>query len=177
MTHPAFRGSTPIVRRLPVGPIATITPFNFPLNLVAHKWAPAIAAGCPIVHKPAPQKPISALRLAALIQQAAWPAGGLNVLPATVEDAEPRVTDDRLKMLSFTGSPAVGWELKKRAGKKRVTLELGGNAGVIANDVPSFRIDHMPYGGTKESGLGREGIRYALKEMTERKILVAGFPG
>lgn len=132
--QPAAAGRWAIVRRFPVGPIATITPFNFPLNLVAHKWAPAIAAGCAIVHKPAPQTPLCSLLLAELVQRAGWPAGGLNVLPVSVADAEPMVSDDRLKMLSFTGSAAVGWELKKRAGKKRVTLELGGNAGVIIAD-------------------------------------------
>jgi len=347
--QPAAAGRWAIVRRFPVGPIATITPFNFPLNLVAHKWAPAIAAGCTLVHKPAPQTPLCSLLLAELVQQAGWPAGALNVLPLSVPDAEPMVTDERLKMLSFTGSAAVGWELKKLAGKKRVTLELGGNAavivhsdadldyaaercalggfsyagqtcisvqrifversaferflqaflprvgklklgdpldeatdvgpmiseaaaerahawvqealavgaqllcgghrhgamleptvltgtqpeqrvncqevfapvvtvepyhdfadalkavndspyglqagvftrdakllfsafeelevgGVIAGDVPSFRIDPMPYGGVKDSGLGREGLRYAIEEMTERKILVANLP-
>jgi acyl-CoA reductase-like NAD-dependent aldehyde dehydrogenase len=338
-------GRWAIVRRFPVGPLATITPFNFPLNLVAHKWAPAMATGCTLVHKPAPQTPLCSLLLAELVERAGWPAGGLNVLPVAVEDAEPLITDDRLKMLSFTGSAAVGWELKKKAGKKHVTLELGGNAGVIvhrdadldqaaersavggfayagqtcisvqrilvqrgvfekflqtflahvkklklgdpldestdvgpmiseaaaaralrwveeaaaegaqilcggkrtgammeptvltgtgplqrvnceevfapvvtvepyhefvdalrqvndspyglqagvftrdakllfqayeelrvggviAGDAPSFRIDHMPYGGVKDSGLGREGLRYAMEEMTERKILV-----
>jgi acyl-CoA reductase-like NAD-dependent aldehyde dehydrogenase len=347
--QPAAAGRWAIVRRFPVGPIATITPFNFPLNLVAHKWAPAIAAGCTIVHKPAPQTPLSSLLLAELVQLAGWPAGALNVLPVSIPDAELMVTDDRLKMLSFTGSAAVGWELKKKAGKKRVTLELGGNAavilhndadldyaaercalggfsyagqtcisvqrifversvfdrfleaflprvrklklgdpldettdvgpmiseaaaeraytwveealaagaqllcggqrrgamleptvltgtqpeqrvnceevfapvvtvepyhdfrdalkavndspyglqagvftrdakllfaafeelevgGVIAGDVPSFRIDPMPYGGVKDSGLGREGLRYAIEEMTERKILVVNLP-
>jgi acyl-CoA reductase-like NAD-dependent aldehyde dehydrogenase len=129
----ATAGRWAIVRRFPVGAIATITPFNFPLNLVAHKWAPAIAAGCTIVHKPAPQTPLCSLLLAELVQEAGWPAGGLNVLPVAVADAEPMVTDDRVKMLSFTGSAAVGWELKKRAGKKRVALELGGNAGVIVH--------------------------------------------
>lgn len=345
----ATAGRWAIVRRFPIGPIATITPFNFPLNLVAHKWAPAIAAGCTIVHKPAPQTPLCSLLLAELVQQAGWPAGGLNVLPVSVTDAEPMVTDDRVKMLSFTGSAAVGWELKKRAGKKRVTLELGGNGsviihgdadldyaaerctmggfsyagqtcisvqrvfverramevfltafvprvkklklgdpleettdvgpmiseaaarraelwieeavtagatllcggkrqgamieptvltgtrpeqrvnceevfapvvtvepyddfaealrrvndspyglqagvftrdaklmftafedlavgGVMAGDVPTFRIDHMPYGGVKDSGLGREGLRYAIEEMTERKILAVHMP-
>ena len=345
----ATAGRWGIVRRYPIGPIASITPFNFPLNLVAHKVAPAMAAGCTVVHKPAPQTPLCSLLLGELVTQAGWPAGGLNVLPVTVADAEPMVTDDRVKMLSFTGSAAVGWELKKRAGKKRVALELGGNAGVIvhadadldfaaerctvggfsyagqtcisvqrifverraiekflaafvprvkklklgdpldettdvgpmiseaaarraevwieeavtagailqcggkregamlepavltgtraeqrvnceevfapvvtvepyddfaealrrvndspyglqagvftrdaklmftafeelavggvmAGDVPTFRIDHMPYGGVKDSGLGREGVKYAIEEMTERKILVVHLP-
>jgi len=342
-------GRWAIVRRFPVGPIASITPFNFPLNLVAHKVAPAIAAGCSVVHKPAPQTPICSLLLGEIVQAAGWPNGGLNVLPLSNQDAGPLVTDDRLKMLSFTGSAAVGWELKKRAGKKRVTLELGGNAGVIVHgdadltyaaercvqgafsyagqtcisvqrifvqrgvwdrflaefvphvqrlklgnpldeatdvgpmiseaaaqraarwveeavtagahvlcggnrrgafleptvltstssrqrvnceevfapvvtiesyedfaeavkrvndssfglqagvftrdakllfeaydelqvggvivgDVPTFRIDHMPYGGVKDSGLGREGLRYAIEEMTERKLLAVNLP-
>ena len=334
-----------IVRRFPIGPIAGITPFNFPINLVAHKVAPAIAAGCPIVLKPAPQTPLCSLLLAECVQQAGWPDGGLNVLPLSNEDAGVLVTDDRIKLISFTGSVPVGWDVKRRAGKKKVVLELGGNAavivhndtdvpyaaercvvggfayagqtcisvqrifveqsvygnftdvlvesvkqlktgdpldestdvgpliresdairsaawieeavhagarllcggrrtnslveptiltgtradmkvncqeifgpvvtvepykdfdqalrlvnnsaygmqagvftrdakllfqayeelevgGVIAGDVPSFRIDHMPYGGVKDSGLGREGLRYAIEEMTEPKLLV-----
>lgn len=341
----ASSGRWGIVRYFPLGPIAAITPFNFPLNLVAHKVAPAIAAGCTLVLKPAPQTPLSALLVAELVQEAGWPAGALNILPLSNQDAGLLVSDDRLKALSFTGSAAVGWQLKQRAGKKRVTLELGGNAGVIvhsdadleysaarcaqggfsyagqsciavqrilveravyqkfldalvarvrklkvgdplnedtdvgpmiresdakragewvqeaisggarllcggarqgpmleptvltdtkptmrvnceevfapvvtvepydqfadavrqindspyglqagvftrdakllfsayeelqvggviAGDIPSFRIDHMPYGGTKDSGLGREGLRYAIREMCERKLLV-----
>ena len=334
-----------IVRRFPLGPIAGITPFNFPINLVAHKVAPAIAAGCPMVLKPAPQTPLCSLLLAECVQQAGWPDGGLNVLPLSNEDAGLLVTDDRIKLITFTGSVPVGWDIKRRAGKKKVVLELGGNAavivhsdadlayaaercvtggfayagqtcisvqrilvedsvygkftdllvegvkklkigdplddstdvgpliresdairtttwiedavhagarllcgggrqnliveptvltgtkpemkvnsqeifgpvvtvepyknfddalrkvnysvygmqagvftrdakllfqayeelevgGVIAGDVPSFRIDHMPYGGVKDSGLGREGLRYAIEEMTEPKLLV-----
>jgi acyl-CoA reductase-like NAD-dependent aldehyde dehydrogenase len=334
-----------IVRRFPLGPIAGITPFNFPINLVAHKVAPAIAAGCPMVLKPAPQTPLCSLLLAECVQQAGWPDGGLNVLPLSNEDAGLLVTDDRIKLISFTGSVPVGWDIKRRAGKKKVVLELGGNAavivhsdadlsyaadrcltggfayagqtcisvqrilvehsvygkfadlliegvkklkvgdplddstdvgpliresdavrtavwideavragarllcggnrkglmveptvltgtrpdmkvnsqevfgpvvtvepykdfdqalrmvnnsaygmqagiftrdakllfqaydelevgGVIAGDVPSFRVDHMPYGGVKDSGLGREGLRYAIEEMTEPKLLV-----
>jgi acyl-CoA reductase-like NAD-dependent aldehyde dehydrogenase len=334
-----------IVRRFPLGPVAGITPFNFPINLVAHKVAPAIAAGCPMVLKPAPQTPLCSLLLAECVQQAGWPDGGLNVLPLSNEDAGLLVTDDRIKLISFTGSVPVGWDIKRRAGKKRVVLELGGNAavivhsdadlayaaercvtggfayagqtcisvqrilvehsvygrftdllvegvkqlkmgdpldestdvgpliresdairtinwiedavragarllcgggrknlvveptvltgtkpdmkvnsqevfgpvvtvepyndfddalrkvnnsaygmqagvftrdakllfqayeelevgGVIAGDVPSFRVDHMPYGGVKDSGLGREGLRYAIEEMTEPKLLV-----
>src|ERR1700751_4144826 len=341
--YPAGRWG--IVKRFPIGPIAGITPFNFPLNLVAHKVAPAIAAGCPMVLKPAPQTPLCSLLLAECVQQAGWPDGGLNVLPLSNEDAGLLVTDDRIKLISFTGSVPVGWDIKRRAGKKKVVLELGGNAavvvhsdadvgyaaercvsggfayagqtcisvqrilveqsvygkftdlfvegvkklklgdpldestdvgpliresdairtvtwideavragarllcgggrrnliveptglpgtkpdmkvncqeifgpvvtgepykdfdqalrqvnnsaygmqagiftrdakllfqafdelevgGVIAGDVPSFRIDHMPYGGVKDSGFGREGLRYAIEEMTEPKLLV-----
>jgi acyl-CoA reductase-like NAD-dependent aldehyde dehydrogenase len=122
-----------IVRRFPLGPVAGITPFNFPLNLVAHKVAPAIAAGCSMVLKPAPQTPLSSMLLAETIQQAGWPDGALNVLPLSNEDASLLVTDDRIKLISFTGSVPVGWDIKKRAGKKKVVLELGGNAGVIVH--------------------------------------------
>src|SRR6202522_1069843 len=122
-----------IVKRFPLGPIAGITPFNFPLHLVSHKVAPAIAAGCPIVLKPAPQTPLSSLLLAECIQQAGWPDGGLNVLPLSNEDASLLVTDERIKLISFTGSVPVGWDIKRRAGKKKVALELGGNAGAIVH--------------------------------------------
>ena len=122
-----------MVRRFPVGAIAAITPFNFPLNLVAHKVAPAIATGCTVVLKPAPQTPLTALLLAEVVQNAGWPAGALNVLPLSNEEAALLVRDDRLRMLTFTGSSAVGWRLKTEAGKKRVTLELGGNAAVIVH--------------------------------------------
>ena len=122
-----------MVKRFPLGPIAGITPFNFPLNLVAHKVAPAIAAGCPMVLKPAPQTPLCALLLAECVQQAGWPDGGLNVLPLSNEDAGLLVTDERIKLISFTGSVPVGWDIKRRAGKKKVALELGGNAGAIVH--------------------------------------------
>jgi glyceraldehyde-3-phosphate dehydrogenase (NADP+) len=122
-----------IVKRFPLGPIAGITPFNFPLNLVAHKVAPAIAAGCPLVLKPAPQTPLTSLLLGEVVQHSGWPDGALNILPLSNEDASALVTDDRLKMISFTGSASVGWQIKKNAGKKKVLLELGGNAGVIVH--------------------------------------------
>src|SRR6266550_2019206 len=122
-----------MVRRFPLGPIAGITPFNFPLNLVAHKVAPAIAAGCPMVLKPAPQTPLCSLLLAECVQHAGWPDGGLNVLPLSNEDAGLLITDDRIKLISFTGSVPVGWDIKRRAGKKKVVLELGGNAAVIVH--------------------------------------------
>src|SRR5438445_2696482 len=122
-----------LVRRFPLGPIAGITPFNFPLNLVAHKVAPAIASGCSMVLKPAPQTPLSAFLLAECVQQAGWPDGALNVLPLSNEDAGLLVTDERIKLISFTGSAPVGWAIKRNAGKKKVVLELGGNAGVIVH--------------------------------------------
>lgn len=343
--QPVAAGRWAVVKRFPLGPVAAITPFNFPLNLVAHKLAPSMAAGCTMVLKPASQTPLSALLLADVVQRSGWPQGALSVLPLSNEDAAPLVEDDRFQLLSFTGSSAVGRDMKRRAGRKRIALELGGNAGcivhsdadldyaasrvatggfsyagqscisvqrvyvhksvfdkfvaavvgiakklkvgnplddatdvgpmiresdaqraetwineaveggaelqcggkrhgslleptvltrtkpqmkvncmevfapvvtiepyddveqalksvndstyglqaglftndaklifrafdvlevggVIAGDVPTFRIDHMPYGGVKESGSGREGIRYAIEEMTERKLLV-----
>jgi len=122
-----------LVRRFPLGPVFAITPFNFPLNLVAHKIAPAIAAGCPIILKPAPQTPVSSLMLADIIDNSSWPDGALAVMPLSNDSASVLVADERIKLLTFTGSAAVGWQLKNQAGKKRVTLELGGNAGVIVH--------------------------------------------
>lgn len=332
-------------RRVPVGPCGFITPFNFPLNLVAHKVAPAIAAGCPFVLKPASSTPVSALMLGEILAETDLPLGAFSILPCDHAVADSMITDERIKLISFTGSPDVGWGIKARAGKKKVLLELGGNAacildedadldraadriiigafyqsgqscisvqrilahakiyeglrrrlverasalkagdprdettflgpliterdairveqwvadavaggakilcggkrrgsfydatllenvnprmkvccsevfgpvatlqsfeqfrdavamaddsdfglqsgvftqridhamyafnelevgGVIINDVPSFRVDHMPYGGVKHSGLGREGIRYAMEEMTELRLMV-----
>lgn len=120
-----------VTRRFPLGPILGITPFNFPLNLVAHKVAPALAAGNPIVIKPAPQTPLTALLLGEAVVQTDLPPGAISVVPCTNTVAERLVVDDRFKLLSFTGSAPVGWMLKAKAGKKRVVLELGGNAGVI----------------------------------------------
>ena len=143
-----------IVRRFPLGPIVAITPFNFPLNLVAHKLAPAMATGCTIVLKPAPKTPFLALRLSELIDRAGWPAGALNTLNLTNEDAEELVRDDRLKLLTFTGSGGVGWALKAKAGKKRVLLELGGNAAVIVHadaDV-EYAAERCVLGGYSYSG-------------------------
>ncbi len=334
-----------LVRRFPIGPIAAITPFNFPVNLVLHKVAPALAAGNTVVVKPSPRTPQCAHELAKIAAEAGVPAGAFSVVEGGADVAQAMTADPRFRMLTFTGSAAVGWDLKSRAGKKRVTLELGGNSGtivhsdadldhaaqrvsvggftfagqscvavqrifvegsvyqpfldlllprvralktgdpndeatdvgpmideaaaaragawvadavrqgakvlaggsrqgllfaptvlaetrpdmqvncfevfapivtvtpyddfdaaldavnaspfglhagvftrdnerifrafekletggVIANDVPTYRLDHMPYGGAKESGFGREGLRYAIEEMTEMKILV-----
>ncbi len=131
---PHGKGRFGIVRRFPIGPVAGISPFNFPLNLSAHKLAPAIAAGNPIVLKPASKTPLSALALAAILDEAGLPKGALSVLPMPRELGDRLVTDDRYRLLTFTGSPAVGWAMKARAGKKKVVLELGGNAGVIVDE-------------------------------------------
>jgi len=129
--EPGSRGRWGIVRRFPLGIILGISPFNFPLNLVAHKVAPALSSGNCIIIKPASQTPLSALRLAQEIIKTEWPAGAIQVLPMDSNDAHLLIEDERIKMLTFTGSPVVGWALKNKAGHKRVTLELGGNAGVI----------------------------------------------
>jgi glyceraldehyde-3-phosphate dehydrogenase (NADP+) len=131
--NPASRGRTGIVRRFPIGPIAAISPFNFPLNLAAHKLAPAIASGNPIVLKPPSQDPLTMLAVAEIVAETGLPAGAVSILPMTRELGDRMVGDDRFKLLTFTGSPAVGWEMKARAGKKKVVLELGGNAGVIVD--------------------------------------------
>jgi glyceraldehyde-3-phosphate dehydrogenase (NADP+) len=151
---PGNDGRVAQVRRVPLGPVAGISPFNFPLNLVAHKVAPALAAGNPIVLRPASQTPTSALVLGEIVLAAGWPADGIAVLPCSVEVARPLVEDDRIKLLTFTGSPAVGWSLKARAGRKRVTLELGGNAAVIVNDDAdvAYAAERVAWGGFAYSG-------------------------
>lgn len=129
----ATRGQWAIIRRFPLGAIGAISPFNFPLNLVAHKLAPAIAAGNTVVLKPSSSTPLTALRLAQLLYASGLPPGALSVVPCSPRVGERLVTDPRLRKLTFTGSPAVGWRLKELAGRKRVTLELGGNAAVIVH--------------------------------------------
>ena len=123
-----------LVQRFPVGPVLAITPFNFPLNLVAHKLAPAMAAGCPVILKPAPETPFTALALGEVILKAGWPEEALAVLPLSDADtAWLAEKEDRIKLGSFTGSAKVGWELKVHSGRKRVLLELGGNAALIVH--------------------------------------------
>ena len=128
---PGTEGKLALSRRFPIGPILGITPFNFPMNLVAHKVAPAIASGNPIIIKPAPQTPLTALYLGRLVVEAGWPAEAISVLPCSNDVAGILLQDERIKMLSFTGSAAIGWKLKQLVPQKRVTLELGGNAAVI----------------------------------------------
>jgi acyl-CoA reductase-like NAD-dependent aldehyde dehydrogenase len=128
---PASKGRVGITRRFPIGPIAGISPFNFPLNLAAHKLSPAIASGNPIVLKPPSKDPLTMLTVAEIVEAAGAPAGSVSILPMTRELGDRMVEDERFKLLTFTGSPSVGWRMKERAGKKKVVLELGGNAGVI----------------------------------------------
>jgi glyceraldehyde-3-phosphate dehydrogenase (NADP+) len=130
---PSSKDRVGITRRFPIGPIAGISPFNFPLNLAAHKISPAIASGNPIVLKPPSKDPLTMLTVAEIIEQAGPPPGSVSILPMTRELGDRMVADERFKLLTFTGSPSVGWRMKDRAGKKRVVLELGGNAGVIVD--------------------------------------------
>ncbi|MGB0714469.1 MAG: aldehyde dehydrogenase family protein, partial [Phycisphaerae bacterium] len=131
---PRGDGYSGMWKRVPIGPCSFISPFNFPLNLAAHKVAPAIAVGCPFVLKPASLTPIGALVIGEVLAETDLPKGAFSILPCRREGAELFTTDERLKLLSFTGSPAVGWALKAKAGKKKVVLELGGNAGTIVDE-------------------------------------------
>jgi acyl-CoA reductase-like NAD-dependent aldehyde dehydrogenase len=128
-----------LVRYFPIGIVAGISPFNFPMNLAVHKIAPAIAAGCPIILKPASATPLSTLALAHIIDETDLPKGAVSILPMDRKTGNQLVTDERIALLSFTGSPDVGWEMKRQAGKKKNVLELGGNAGVIVT--PSANIE------------------------------------
>ncbi len=128
---PSSKGRFGITRKVPIGPIAAISPFNFPLNLALHKVAPAIASGNSVVLKPPTHDPLTMLTFAEMIDEVGLPKGAVSIMPMDRQTGDRLVTDERFKLLSFTGSPDVGWEMKQRAGKKKVVLELGGNAGVI----------------------------------------------
>jgi glyceraldehyde-3-phosphate dehydrogenase (NADP+) len=151
---PHGEGRFAVARRYPIGPVAAISPFNFPLNLSAHKLAPAVAAGNPVVLKPATKTPLSAIRLGQLLVEAGVPEGGVSVLPMDRATGDRLVTDDRFKLLTFTGSSVVGWGLKARAGKKRVLLELGGNAGVVIDETAdvAFAAARVAVGGFALAG-------------------------
>ncbi len=127
-------GKEGLIKYFPIGLVAGIAPFNFPLNLAVHKIAPAIAAGNVIILKPARSTPLSTLELAKIIDKTDLPKGAFSVLPLDRESGNQLVTDDRIKMLSFTGSPEIGWQMKQQAGRKKVLLELGGNAGVLVSE-------------------------------------------
>jgi len=143
-----------MTRKVPIGPVSLITPFNFPYNLVAHKVAPAIAAGCPFVLKPADKTPVGALLMGEILAECDLPEGAFSILPMDVEDAGPLTEDDRLKLLSFTGSDKVGWMLKSKAGKKPVVMELGGNAACLVDADADLddAVDRLVFGGFYQSG-------------------------
>ena len=154
-----------LVQRFPVGPVLAITPFNFPLNLVAHKVAPALAAGCPLILKPAPQTPFTALALGELILKAGWPQEALAILTLSNADtAWLAEKEDRIKLVTFTGSAKVGWELKAHSGRKRVLLELGGNAALIVHgdwadlDEAAMRTAHAAFGFAGQSCISAQRV-------------------
>src|SRR5690606_7883467 len=177
-------------KRVPIGPCSFISPFNFPLNLAAHKIAPAIAVGCPFVMKPASLTPLGAIIMGEVLAECdVLPEGAFSILPASRDGADLFTTDERLKLLSFTGSPAVGWALKAKAGKKKVVLELGGNAAVIVDADADLEhaVERIVFGAFYQSGqscigvqriIAHESIYERFKEMlvAKTRTLVAGNP-
>ena len=155
------KGYSGMWKRVPIGPCSFISPFNFPLNLAAHKVAPAIAAGCPFVMKPASRTPLGALIIGEVLAETNLPAGAFSILPCSRDGADLFTEDDRLKLLSFTGSPEVGWQLKARSGKKKVVLELGGNAAVIidADADLTDAVDRVVIGAFYQSGQSCIGVQ------------------
>lgn len=152
-------------KRVPIGPCSFISPFNFPLNLAAHKVAPALAVGCPFVLKPASLTPIGALIIGEVLAETDLPKGAFSILPCKRDGADLFTTDERFKLLSFTGSPGVGWDLKARAGKKKVVLELGGNAAVIVDETnPSLddAVERLLIGAFYQSGQSCIGVQRIL---------------
>jgi acyl-CoA reductase-like NAD-dependent aldehyde dehydrogenase len=151
---PRAKGYSGQWKRVPIGPCSFISPFNFPLNLAAHKVAPAIAAGCPFVLKPASLTPVGALIIGEILAETDLPKGAFSILPCHRDGAELFTTDDRLKLLSFTGSPEVGWALKAKAGKKPVVLELGGNAAVVVDEGTDLddAVQRIVFGAYYQSG-------------------------
>lgn len=161
---PRAHGYRGYFKRVPIGPCSFISPFNFPLNLTAHKVAPALAVGCPFVLKPASLTPVGALIIAEILAEADLPRGAFSVLPCRREGADLFTTDERLKLLSFTGSPAVGWALKAKAGKKPVVLELGGNAAVIIDADADLEdaVQRVIFGAFYQSGQSCIGVQRIL---------------
>jgi len=161
-------GYESIWRRFPIGPCSFISPFNFPLNLVAHKVAPAIAVGCTFILKPASWTPIGALILGEILAETDLPEGAFSILPCRRDGADLFTTDERLKLLSFTGSPDVGWALKAKAGKKKVVLELGGNAACVVDEGADleFAADRLVTGAFYQSGQSCIGVQRILAHET-----------
>ena len=158
---PRAKGYRGFTKRVPVGACSFISPFNFPLNLAAHKVAPAIAAGCPFVLKPASRTPIGALIIGEVLAETDLPKGAFSILPCHRDGADLFTEDDRLKLLSFTGSPAVGWDLKARAGTKKVVLELGGNAACVVDENSNLddAVNRIVFGAFYQSGQSCIGVQ------------------
>jgi acyl-CoA reductase-like NAD-dependent aldehyde dehydrogenase len=186
---PRARGYQGIWKRVPIGPCSFISPFNFPLNLAAHKIAPAIAVGCPFVMKPASRTPLGAIIMGEVLAETNLPKGAFSILPATRDGADLFTVDDRLKLLSFTGSPDVGWDLKAKSGKKKVVLELGGNAAVIIDADADLddAVDRTVFGAFYQSGQSCIGVQRILvheavydafkaKLVAKTSTLIAGSP-
>lgn len=156
------KGYQAMWKRVPIGPCSFISPFNFPLNLAAHKIAPAIAIGCPFIIKPASKTPLGTILMGEVLAECdVLPAGAFSVLPASRDGADLFTTDERLKLLSFTGSPAVGWDLKARSGKKKVVLELGGNAAVVIDHDADLAdaLERVIFGAFYQSGQSCIGVQ------------------
>ncbi len=186
---PRARGYRGMWKRVPIGPCSFISPFNFPLNLAAHKIAPALAVGCPFVLKPASRTPLGALIIGEVLAETELPKGAFSILPCARDGAELFTTDERLKLLSFTGSPGVGWALKAKAGKKKVVLELGGNAACIVDADANLAdaVERIVFGAFYQSGQSCIGVQRILiheqvyDELRDRLVaatqaLVAGDP-
>ncbi len=186
---PRAKGYQGMWKRVPIGPCSFISPFNFPLNLAAHKIAPAIAVGCPFVMKPASRTPLGAIIMGEILAETDLPAGAFSILPASRDGADLFTEDDRLKLLSFTGSPDVGWALKAKAGKKKVILELGGNAAVIIDHDADLEdaLERVTFGAFYQSGQSCIGVqriiihekiydRFRDMLVAKAKTLVAGNP-
>lgn len=186
---PRAKGYQAMWKRVPIGPCSFISPFNFPLNLAAHKIAPAIAIGCPFVMKPASKTPLGAIIMGEVLAETDLPEGAFSILPASRDGADLFTVDERLKLLSFTGSPGVGWDLKARAGKKPVILELGGNAAVIIDQDADLddALERVIFGAFYQSGQSCIGVQRILihtdiydtfKDMlvAKTRTLVAGDP-
>lgn len=158
---PRGEGYTGMWKRVPIGPCSFISPFNFPLNLAAHKVAPAIAAGCPFVLKPASMTPIGAIIIGEILAETDLPKGAFSILPCHRDGADLFTTDERLKLLSFTGSPEVGWQLKAKAGKKPVILELGGNAACVVDEGTNLddAVARIIFGAYYQSGQSCIGVQ------------------
>jgi len=157
-------GYTGMWKRVPIGPCSFIAPFNFPLNLAAHKIAPALAVGCPFVLKPASLTPVGALLMGEVLAETDLPPGAFSILPCRRDAAELFTTDERFKLLSFTGSPGVGWALKAKAGKKKVILELGGNAACIVDEGSDLEdvVQRLVFGAFYQSGQSCVGVQRIL---------------